>query len=71
MSPQRKPLTLYEFSLMGRVSVGKRSLRLDMRRKVIKPVLIQERDTLKVQGFKEAKCSQRKALEKKAQDLGF
>jgi len=56
------------------VLVGRRSLKIDMlrrRHKVIKLELIQERDSIMVQGFKEAKCSQRKALEKKAHDLGF
>ena len=69
MSPQPKPLTLYKLSPMGGVLVGGRSLKIYMlgiRHKVIKLELIQERDSIMVQGFKYEKRSQRKTLEKRA-----
>lgn len=74
MSPQPKPHALYGLSLMGGVLVGGKSFKMDMlgiRYEVIKLELIQERDSIMVQGFKEAKQSLRKAPEIKVQDLGF
>jgi len=52
---------------MGGVSVGERSLKIDMlgiRYKVTLIELIQVRGTIIVQGFKEENHSQRKSLEK-------
>ena len=73
MSPQPKPLALYRPSLMGGIPVGRRSLKIDMlgiRHTMIQLELIQERDPIMIQGFKEATCSKRKALEE-AQGLEF
>jgi len=59
---------------MGGILVVKISLKIDMlgiRHKVIKLELIQERESITVQGFKEAKQSERKALRNKDQDLWF
>lgn len=44
---------------------------IGVRHKAIKLELIEERDSIMVQGFKEEKCSLRKSLEIKVKELGF